>query len=98
MEGVEDSVVDLSGSGRFKPQSPRDRDDDVVSIAACVGYGSVAVSDSEIGPAVRLVLGGGRGGGKENNLECFRRLAVGESRLVAIPRFTVRQYRIVGLR
>lgn len=85
MVGVEEFVVDLSGSGRFNPQSPRDREDDVVSIAACVGYGRVAVSDSEIGPAVKFVLGRGSGGGNEKSLEFFRRLAVGERRLVAIP-------------
>lgn len=88
MVGVEEFVVDLSGSDRFKPQSPRDREDDVVSMAARVGYGRVAVSDSEIGPAVKLVLGRGSGGGSENSLEFFRRLAVGESRLVAIPQLS----------
>lgn len=84
MVGVEVLVVDFSGSGRFKPQSPLEREDWVVSIAACVGYGSVAVSDSEIGPAVKSWLGRGRGGGSEKSLEFLSRLAVGDSLLVAI--------------
>lgn len=86
MTGVEVRVVDFSGKDRFKPQSPLARDDGVVSNAACVGYGRVAVSESNRCDAVRVPLGRGSGGGNENSREFLRRLPVGDNCLVAIPR------------
>ena len=52
IEGVEVLAVDLWGRVRFKPQSPRAREDCVVSMVAWVGYGSVAVSESNSEVAV----------------------------------------------
>lgn len=43
--GVDVRVVDRSGRGRFKPQSPRYNADGVVAMACWMGYGSVAVSE-----------------------------------------------------
>ena len=77
--GVEVRAVDLSGSERFKPQSPLAKDDGVVSKACWVGYGKVAVSESYRWVVVTLSAGLTRGGGSENNRELRRRLPVGDS-------------------
>lgn len=89
MVGVEVVVVDFRGSGLLSPQSPRPRDDGVVSMAARVGYGRVAVSDSKFADAVRSELGLGSGGGKENSLDVLRRLAVGDSLFMDILRCSI---------
>lgn len=86
MTGVDVLVVDFRGSGRFKPQSPRPRDACVVSMAAWMGYGVVAVSELVIEITVRSGDGRGRGGGSEKSLEFLRRLAVGDRCLVGITR------------
>jgi len=77
--GVEVLVVDFKGSARFKPQSPLARDDCVVSIAAYVGYGVVAVSESKFEMAERTGPGRARGGGREKSLDVLKRFAVGDS-------------------
>jgi hypothetical protein len=70
----------LSGRGRLRPQSPRDRDEAGAEMAWWVGYGCVAVSDvRRICPAVELAMGAaGRGGGREKRRELRRSLPVGE--------------------
>ena len=78
-QGVDDLAVDLRGSGRFKPQSPRARPDSVVSIEACVGKGNVALSDVEFGARPSSDTGLANGGGNENSRELFSKEAVGES-------------------
>ena len=85
MVGVDVRVVDFRGRGLLRPQSPLPNDESGVSIAACVGYGRVAVSDSKFAVAVRSELGLGSGGGSEKSLEFLRRLAVGDSLLIDIP-------------
>ena len=90
--GVEVLVVDFKGNGLFSPQSPRPRDESVVSMAAWVGYGRVAESDSKFEDAIRSELGLGRGGGNENSLEVLRRLAVGDSLLVDMMQYRVDDY------
>ena len=77
-------VVDCCGKGRFRPQSPHDSADWVVSRAAVVGYGKVAVWDWGLSNVALPWLGRGRGGGKENKRECWRSLAVGDKLLFAI--------------
>lgn len=84
MVGVDVLVVDLRGKARLRPQSPRPRDDSDVSIAARVGYGRVAVSESKFAVPVKSEAGLGRGGGREKSLEFLSRLAVGESLLTDI--------------
>ena len=86
MTGVDVLVVDFSGSGRFKPQSPRAKDACVVSMAAWMGYGVVAVSELVIESTVRSGDGRGRGGGNEKSLEFLSRFAVGDKCLVDITR------------
>ena len=56
----------------------------MVSIAACVGYGRVAVSESKFAVAVKSEVGLGSSGGSENSLDVLSRLAVGDMRLRAI--------------
>lgn len=70
----------LPGRGRFRPQSPRDRDEAGEEMAWWVGYGCVAVSDvRRIWPAVELAMGAaGRGGGREKRRELRSSLPVGE--------------------
>jgi len=68
----------------LRPQSPRPKEDAVVSIVCCVGYGSVAVSDSKFAVAVKFDAGLGSGEGNENSLDVLSRLAVGDIRLRAI--------------
>ena len=82
MVGVEDLVVDFSGKGLFRPQSPLPKEESVVSMAACVGYGVVAVLESKFEVAVRSELGLGSGGGKEKSREFLSRLAVGDNLLI----------------
>ncbi len=77
--GVEVLVVDFKGNARFRPQSPLASDDCVVSIAACVGYGVVAVSELKFEIAERSGVGRGRGGGREKSLDVLRRFAVGDN-------------------
>lgn len=77
--GVEVLVVDFRGKARLRPQSPLPSEDCVVSIAACVGYGVVAVSESRVEIAEKSGLGRGRGGGREKSLDVLNRLAVGDS-------------------
>ncbi len=96
MIGVEVRAVDLRGNERLSPQSPLASDAGVVSIAACVGYGRVAVAESNRWDAVRVALGRGSGGGKENNREFLKRFPVGDSFCVAIPR--PRRYELHGSR
>lgn len=72
-------MVDFNGRARFRPQSPLASDDWVVSIAACVGYGVVAVSESKFAIAENSGAGRGRGGGTEKSLDVLRRFAVGDS-------------------
>lgn len=48
-------------------------------MAACVGYGKVAVSELYLIVAVIACLGFESGGGKEKSLEFLRRFAVGDS-------------------
>lgn len=86
MIGVEVRAVDLRGNERLSPQSPLASDAGVVSIAACVGYGKVAVAESNRWDAVKVALGRGSGGGNENNREFLKRFPVGDSFCVAIPR------------
>lgn len=69
----------LEGRERLSPQSPRDKDTGVVVMAACVGYGKVAVSESNMAANPRGRDGLGSGGGNEKSLEFLRRLAVGDS-------------------
>lgn len=88
--GVDVSVVERKGSGLFRPQSPLASDDCGVSMAARVGYGSVAVSDLFLVVEVTSWLGRGSGGGMENKRELRRRLAVGESLCARIPIFAPR--------
>jgi len=85
MIGVEVRAVDLRGNERLSPQSPLASDAGVVSIAACIGYGRVAVAESNRWDAVRVALGRGSGGGNENNREFLKRFPVGDSFCVAIP-------------
>ena len=79
MTGVPLFVVDFSGRGRFNPQSPLFKEYLGVSMAARVGYGSVAVSDRLTTSEVGSAPGGGIGGGRLNSLEWRSRLAAGES-------------------
>ncbi len=85
MIGVEVRAVDLRGSERLSPQSPLASDAGVVSIAACVGYGRVAVGESNRWDAVKVALGRGSEGGNENSREFLKRFPVGDSFCVAIP-------------
>lgn len=83
--GVEDfSVVDFAGRGRFNPQSPLARDDAGASMAARMGYGSVAVSDSNTIFEVAGSWGGDNAGGSVNKRDFRSRLAVGDTLMVAI--------------
>lgn len=59
----------------------------MVSIAACVGYGVVAVSESKFEIAERSGAGRGRGGGMEKSLDVLRRFAVGDSLRKDIVRY-----------
>lgn len=52
-------------------------------MAACVGYGRVAVSDSSLLAAI-FAPGFGSGGGKEKSLEVLRSLPVGDNVLEVI--------------
>lgn len=75
-----DELVDFRGSGLFRPQSPRDRDDFGVAMACRVGYGRVAESDERRTPMTLTpsIGAGGRGGGSENSRELRSSLPVGE--------------------
>lgn len=84
--GFEVFVVERSGSGRFKPQSPRASPDRVVATACCMGYASVAVSEVLLDWTwpMKSFSGRGSGGGIENSRELRRRLAVGDTVLLDI--------------
>ena len=71
--------VDFAGSDRLRPQSPRTSDDFGVTMAARVGYGWVAVSDSKIGFELAGVTGGDRACGSANTLDFRSRFAVGDN-------------------
>ena len=94
--GVEDRVVDLTGSGRFSPQSPLPRADSVVSIAACMGCGSVEVSEFVVAFAlISEFIGRGKGGGNEKSREVLSRFAVGDSLRIVIPAMRLRWWQTV---
>ena len=92
MCGVDVLVVDLSGSGLFRPQSPLPKELSDVSTAACTGYGRVAVSELEVVLALRSAVGFGSCGGKENSLEFLSRFAVGDNRLIDILLYSNAKY------
>lgn len=71
--------VDFAGSGRLSPQSPLDSEDPGVAIAARVGYGRVAVSDSKTARDVGGLGGRDRAGGRENTRDFRSRFAVGDN-------------------
>ena len=77
--GVDVLVVDLNGSGRLSPQSPRESEDGVVSIACNLGEGWVAVPDVKSAVSVKSRFGGGSGGGREKTREFRSRLAIGDN-------------------
>lgn len=78
MCGVDVRVVDLRGNGRFSPQSPRLNALSDVSIAACTGYGRVAVSDPYVVMAAESDVGFGRVCGTEKRREVLNRLPAGD--------------------
>ena len=77
--------VDFRGNDRLKPQSPRAHELGGVSMAACVGYGCVAVSEVS-------AAGRGRGGGRENNREFLSKMAAGDRPALAIRFLLVLTY------
>lgn len=82
--GFDVFVVDFNGRGRLRPQSPRAKDEVDVSIAACVGCGLVAVSDSATVCDDAAWRGEGTGAGTANSRECRSRFAVGDERATAM--------------
>jgi hypothetical protein len=84
MKGVEVFVVDRSGSGRFKPQSPFDNEDGGVVIVRWVGCGRVAVSELKVTVEASSAVGLERGAGMENNRDALRRAPPGETLRVAM--------------
>ena len=79
MVGVDVLVVDFSGKGRLSPQSPCDKEEEVVCIACIVGKGWVAVSEVKSAVSLKSILGLGIGGGREKRREFRNKLAVGDS-------------------
>lgn len=78
--GWEDlSEVDFDGSGRFRPQSPRAREDAGVTMEARTGWGRVAVSDSKTALEVGGSCGGFNACGSANRRDFRSRFAVGDS-------------------
>src|SRR5436853_7410381 len=84
MRGVDVFVVERRGRGRFKPQSPFEREDGGVVIVRWVGYGRVAVSELKVTVEASSAVGLGRGAGIEKSREALRRAPPGDTLRVAI--------------
>ena len=79
MMGVDVFVVARKGKGRLKPQSPLFSDAVGVVIERWIGYGRVAVSESNVAEEESAPAGRGRGGGIENTLDARSRAPPGET-------------------
>jgi len=79
MTGVDVLVVDRSGKGRLRPQSPLASDDWGVVIERCMGCGRVAVSELKIAVEERSPAGRGSGGGTEKSLDARSRAPPGDT-------------------